>query len=48
MLYHELWLENVVPDIRHSRPGLDFGCGFHTTPLYEQADWFSNKFYHSE
>ncbi len=48
MLYHGSWLEIAVTDIRHSRSDLDFGCGFYTTPLYEQADWFSDKFYYSE
>ena len=26
------------PDLTHSRPNVDFGKGFYTTPIYEQAE----------
>lgn len=39
-LYHGSYLEIATPDLRHSRPNVDFGIGFYTTPLREQAaDW---------
>lgn len=37
ILYHGSWLEVAKPDLKHSRPNVDFGLGFYTTPLYEQA-----------
>lgn len=40
ILYHGSYLEIPYPDIKHSRPEVDFGQGFYTTPLREQAvDW---------
>lgn len=44
ILYHGSHLEIKVPDIVHSRKNLDFGCGFYTTPLYEQAEMWCEKF----
>ena len=37
ILYHGSYLEVAKPDLKHSRPRVDFGCGFYTTPLREQA-----------
>ena len=37
ILYHGSYLEVQTPDLVHSRENLDFGRGFYTTPLYEQA-----------
>ncbi len=36
-LYHGSFLSIEKPDLLHSRKNLDFGRGFYTTPLYEQA-----------
>ena len=38
ILYHGSYLEIVHPDLQHSRARVDFGKGFYTTPLYEQAE----------
>lgn len=32
------------PDVQHSRPNLDFGCGFYLTALYDQAVRYSQRF----
>ena len=41
-LYHGSYLEIKSPDLLHSRKNVDFGLGFYTTPLYEQAvNWAS-------
>ena len=37
ILYHGSYMAVPEPDIIHSRKRVDFGCGFYTTPLYEQA-----------
>lgn len=37
ILYHGSYLEVVKPDLEHSRENIDFGKGFYTTPIYEQA-----------
>ena len=34
ILYHGSSLEIPAPDLTHSRPNVDFGRGFYTTPLY--------------
>lgn len=44
ILYHGSWLEVAKPDLKHSRPNVDFGFGFYTTPLYEQAVKWCGKF----
>ncbi len=44
ILYHGSFLEIPAPDLTHSRPNVDFGCGFHTTPLYDQAVKWCGKF----
>ena len=37
ILYHGSSLEIPAPDLTHSRPNVDIGRGFYTTPLSEQA-----------
>lgn len=37
-------MEIVRPDIKYSRINVDFGKGFYTTPLLEQAQKWCNKF----
>lgn len=37
ILYHGSFLEIPEPDIRHSRDKVDFGPGFYTTPIKDQA-----------
>ena len=44
MLYHGSYVEIEKPDVAHSRPNVDFGCGFYVTPLYEQAKKWCGKF----
>lgn len=44
ILYHGSFLEIVQPDLRHSRPNVDFGKGFYVTPLREQAVKWCGKF----
>lgn len=44
ILYHGSYLEIAKPDLRHSRPNVDFGLGFYTTPLREQAAKWCERF----
>lgn len=44
ILYHGSYLEITAPDLKHSRPNVDFGRGFYVTPLYEQASKWCKKF----
>ena len=44
ILYHGSFLEIPRPDLQHSRPNVDFGRGFYTTPLREQAVKWCGKF----
>ena len=37
IVYHGSYIEIDKPDLLHSRDDVDFGKGFYTTPLYEQA-----------
>lgn len=37
ILYHGSYLEVSMPDLLHSRLNVDFGRGFYTTPIREQA-----------
>ncbi len=46
ILYHGSYLEIQMPDLIHSRKNVDFGCGFYTTPIYEQAVKWCKKFKH--
>lgn len=43
-VYHGSYLEIKNPDLQHSRSNVDFGLGFYTTPLYEQAAKWCGKF----
>ena len=44
MLYHGSYLAVEKPDISFSRDNVDFGKGFYTTPIYEQAVSWSKRF----
>lgn len=44
IVYHGSYLEIQTPDLSHSRKNVDFGCGFYTTPIYEQAVKWCQKF----
>ena len=44
ILYHGSYVKIEIPDLLHSRKNVDFGCGFYTTPLYEQAAKWCEKF----
>lgn len=44
ILYHGSYAEISKPDLLHSRPNVDFGKGFYTTPIYEQAVKWCEKF----
>lgn len=44
ILYHGSWVEIKKPDLKHSRKNVDFGRGFYTTPIYEQAVKWCGKF----
>lgn len=43
-LYHGSFLPIPTPDLTHSRSNVDFGRGFYTTPIYEQAVNWCMKF----
>lgn len=44
IVYHGSYMEIVKPDISYSRNNVDFGKGFYTTPLFEQAEKWCKKF----
>lgn len=44
MVYHGSYMEINKPDIIHSRQNVDLGKGFYTTPLWQQARSWCNKF----
>lgn len=44
ILYHGSYTEVAKPDVTHSRKNVDFGQGFYTTPLREQAEKWCRKF----
>lgn len=44
ILYHGSYMEVCKPDITHSRSNVDFGKGFYTTPLLDQAEKWCKKF----
>jgi hypothetical protein len=37
-------MEIPHPDLQHSRANVDFGRGFYTTTIYEQAEKWGSKF----
>lgn len=43
-LYHGSFTEIRKPDLAHSRRNVDFGKGFYTTSIYEQAEKWCGKF----
>ncbi|MGN0164046.1 MAG: DUF3990 domain-containing protein [Candidatus Ornithomonoglobus sp.] len=44
IIYHGSYLEISKPELKHSRPNVDFGLGFYTTPLREQAEKWCGRF----
>lgn len=44
ILYHGSFLEIKKPDLKYSRQNVDFGRGFYTTPIYDQAIKWCGKF----
>ncbi len=44
LLYHASDREISAPDVLHSRRNVDFGRGFYTTPIREQADKWGERF----
>ena len=44
ILYHGSYLQIPYPDISRFREKVDFGRGFYTTPLREQAEKWCGKF----
>ena len=44
ILYHGSFVEVAEPDLLHSRSNVDFGRGFYTTPIREQAVNWCIKF----
>lgn len=44
IIYHGSTLEVRNPDINHSRINVDFGRGFYTTPLHDQAVKWCERF----
>ena len=44
ILYHGSYIEIQKPDLSFSRNNVDFGKGFYTTPIYEQAVKWCGKF----
>ena len=43
-LFHASDMAIVEPDIGHSRKNVDFGCGFYTTSIYDQACKWCERF----
>ena len=44
IVYHGSYLEIELPDLAHSRSNVDFGPGFYTTPIYNQAEKWCGRF----
>lgn len=44
ILYHGSFVPVETPDVQHSRDRVDFGRGFYTTPIFEQAQKWCEKF----
>ena len=44
ILYHGSSSEVIYPDVMHSRARVDFGRGFYTTPIYDQARKWSERY----
>ena len=43
-LYHASTIRIELPDVQHSRPNLDFGCGFYLTAMRSQAESYAERF----
>lgn len=43
-VYHGSYVAVTNPDLIHSRENVDFGKGFYTTPIYEQAEQWAKRF----
>lgn len=43
-LYHASTIRVEHPDVQHSRPNLDFGCGFYLTSMRSQAESYAERF----
>lgn len=43
-MFHGSYIEIDKPDLSHSRDNVDFGRGFYTTPIYEQAVKWCGRF----
>lgn len=44
LIYHASYVIVDKPDILHSRTNLDFGKGFYTTVIREQAERYAQRF----
>ncbi len=44
ILYHGSNVQVSAPDLKHSRSTVDFGKGFYTTPIREQAEKWCRKY----
>ena len=44
ILYHGSYVEIKEPSLSFSRDNLDFGKGFYTTPIKEQAEKWAHRF----
>jgi hypothetical protein len=44
ILYHGSFVSVEKPDLSHSRINVDFGKGFYTTPIYEQAEKWCGRY----
>jgi hypothetical protein len=47
ILYHGSSVAVQQPDLSYSRDNVDFGRGFYTTPIYEQAIGWAERFKHN-
>lgn len=43
-VYHGSWVEVSKPDLKHSRPDVDFGRGFYSTSIEEQVVKWCGRF----
>ncbi len=44
ILYHGFFVVVDKPNLTHSRPNVDFGKGFYTTSICEQAEKWCGRF----
>lgn len=44
IVYHGSYVAITNPDLQHSRKYVDFGLAFYVTPLYDQANKWSQRF----